>query len=280
MFDDIHAYFHENVLAAYSKYVRIKSSTQSKPRELLRATVGVASTLYHLREHMPDRFKKSRNELLQREPNYGLIGDIANVSKHRTIDRNDPRITKAENIFEAVVITEYQDDQGPYNHVAKSTFATLNDGTAVDLHIIIVSVLNMWLEEFEQAGIVDNVKSFPIYHERLPQRGESSSPNVSSIAGVRISQTFKFQKYNYTTDTIDAVDFTDRKVEGFIYQRQYNVTLKVMPKPGSDAAELNVDLILDGEQYDIMQKCKTDIQKMKLLTRIAQEQGKLPLSPR
>ena len=280
MFDDIHAYFYESVLETYREYVGIKSSSQARPKELKRAAVNMASILYHLREQVPGELKKHRNALSQREPNYSLIGDIANVSKHKTIDRNSPRITDAENIFEAVVITQYRDDQGPYDHITKSVFATLDDKTTVDLHLVIVSVLNMWLEEFEQAGIIDHIQPFSLHSNRLPQRGEGlGNASITSIAGVRINQTFKFQKYNYETKNIELIDLTDWRFEGRIYERKYDITLNFVPKNnGSESPGLKMNLTLNGEQYNAIQECETDVKKMQLLAQIAQEQGKWPSS--
>jgi len=58
MFDDITAYFHENILISYLEYTKVKKSGVSGQSKDLRTALNAASALHHLREHIPAQHKK------------------------------------------------------------------------------------------------------------------------------------------------------------------------------------------------------------------------------
>ena len=132
MYDDLHAYFYEYVRVAYREFKERLSEPRSGRSIDLRLAVGACEAMFHLREHLPDSHLLSRAAAEVRCPDLGLVGDIANVSKHRTVTRptphGDPLVTSATQLEELVSITQYEDAEGEYRCVSKQVVAELADG--------------------------------------------------------------------------------------------------------------------------------------------------------
>ena len=76
VFDDLRAYFYENVVATFNAYFEVKRNGLYGASRDLRAAIVAATALYHLREHIPTAHQESRAELAQICPDYDLLGDI------------------------------------------------------------------------------------------------------------------------------------------------------------------------------------------------------------
>ena len=53
MFDDLAAYYHENVVSSFVEYLNIFNDGVAGRSRDLRAALSTASALFHLREHLP-----------------------------------------------------------------------------------------------------------------------------------------------------------------------------------------------------------------------------------
>ena len=114
MFDDVAGLFHENVMVAYQDYITARTSRVAGRSKDLRLALTAAAALFHFREHLPKKVRRSRAELEKACGDYGLLGDIVNASKHGELTRGSPRIRNATDVQEMVVLNEYTDDQGTY----------------------------------------------------------------------------------------------------------------------------------------------------------------------
>lgn len=54
MFDDLHAYFYENVRVAYREFKERLAEPRAGRSIDLRLAVGACEALFHLREHLPE----------------------------------------------------------------------------------------------------------------------------------------------------------------------------------------------------------------------------------
>jgi hypothetical protein len=272
MFDDINAYFHENVLDTYVKYVKVKNSHNAGKSDDLRSALNAASTLFHLREHIPTDKRKTRKALSNLCSDFDLLGDIVNVSKHRTISQNRPQITKAENLYEQIIITLYKDKKGEYQHVEKSVFALLDNGTERDLFEIITNVLNMWLVDLHSVGILDKIKPFEIKQIKIPARSKNLDKlNLKIIRGVRFHQRWKFQRYNYEKGIIEPVDLTGSEIQFNVYKPLFTMVLNV--KDNKTGEETNLEIKVDEKQKKMILKLKTEEEKLTAFFKMAKEQG-------
>ena len=160
MFHDLKAYFYYNVLSAYSELSKRKKSTKFGRSLDLRNALNLSTILFHLREHLNENLRNNTKYYINICPDYKIIGDVANASKHRRLTHGKPLLSNAENIYEQVLSTEYRDNQGAFTHIEKSVFIKLDNGVERDLFEIITNVLNMWIREFENHGIIDHIEPF------------------------------------------------------------------------------------------------------------------------
>lgn len=85
MFNKFRDYFVQNVLQNYNAYFEERANNRLGENHQLRLALQSAASLYHLREHLPDNLQQSRKEIQNQCTDYGLLGDLVNVSKHRKI---------------------------------------------------------------------------------------------------------------------------------------------------------------------------------------------------
>jgi hypothetical protein len=123
MFDDLAAYYHENVVASFAEYRDICNDGIAGRSRDLRAALNAASALFHLREHLPGT-PLSRADVERFCPDYALLGDVVNASKHKALNGNTPHgaplVADAENLAEQIASIEYEDEAGTYLYVQKS----------------------------------------------------------------------------------------------------------------------------------------------------------------
>lgn len=213
MFDDLKAYFYENVVAAFNGYFQTKRDGQYGASRDLRAAINAATALYHLREHIPAAHRKSRKDLALQCPDYDLLGDIVNVAKHRTLTRDYRFVADAENIFEQLVTTRYQDAAGDYYDGEKKVLVRLLDGSTRDVGEVLINVMEMWFGELYQMGVLRERQ----HVERRPEvpepktRGNVRPVNLEIAAGIRFKVEMKPQSYNYDAGRVEPVDLSQAR---------------------------------------------------------------------
>lgn len=155
MFENARKYAIQNVLPSYYDYFEHFQSNTWGRNQLLRKGINAAIALYHLREHLPENIRPKQDDLEKYCDDYGLLGNIANVSKHRKITRNKPRISDATQIFECMTGMYCSDEQGFYIAPQLEVFLKLDDGTERRLTEVLYNVLCMWRDLLEQLGVVN-----------------------------------------------------------------------------------------------------------------------------
>jgi hypothetical protein len=98
MSENARKFYVESVLPSFQDFIEHRTSNDWGENQLLRKGVVTASSLFHLREHIPTAIQPSKTTLRNQYPDYGLIGDISNVSKHHEISRDNPQITNASQV--------------------------------------------------------------------------------------------------------------------------------------------------------------------------------------
>jgi len=160
MFDDLAAFFYENVVAAFTDYSKIKRDDPCGRSKDLRAALTAATALYHLREHIPGQYRKSRSDVAKLCPDYDLLGDVVNAAKHDELTLGEPQINSAEDIYEATVVTRYQDQDGEYSDAQKMVMVKLKDGSERDLFEVLTNVMNFWGRELTRYGVIKGFDPF------------------------------------------------------------------------------------------------------------------------
>lgn len=170
-----------------------------------------AESLYHLREHIPQTRRKSRNQIAKLCPDYDLLGDVFNAAKHGVLTIGNPKINNATDIQERIVRTRYKDEQGEYSYAEKGVFVKLNDGFERDLFVILTNVLNFWLDELNKLGVIEYRTAIKINNSYIPSRDESEL-SFEFTRGLKSKIQFQFLKYNYLTKTKELVDLTGASI--------------------------------------------------------------------
>lgn len=271
MISDLKAYFIESVLHNYCKYVKLRKSRKIGRRNDLTAAVNISTILYHLREYLPEKKGKSDEEMGFICPDFELLRDVVNLSKHSKITRYTPKISDVNNIYEQVIYTCFEDKNGKYWNVEKSVFIKLVDGTERDLFEIITNVMNMWFIEFEQLGIIDHIKPFAAYSTKILSRSRSSIKLDQYItAGLPFQQKGKCQRYNYEKGIIEPYDLTNSRLDMDIYKPMYSVSVRF--SGGQDDKELHFEITVDEKQLKKLTRLKLKEKKLEFLLQIAKEQ--------
>src|ERR1700722_1989792 len=89
MFDDLAAFYHDHVVTEYAEYLSTYSSKIMGLSQDMRRALAAASALFHLREHLPAP-QMSRGAVERLCPDYGLLGDVVNASKHGSVTQPTP----------------------------------------------------------------------------------------------------------------------------------------------------------------------------------------------
>lgn len=205
MFDDFHAYFYENVRVAYRELKERLAEPRSGRSIDLRLAMAACEALFHLREHLPDAHRLSRTKAEARCPDLALVGDIANVSKHRVLTdptpHGAPLVTSATQLKELVSITQYVDAEGEYRCISKQVVAELADGTLADVMRAVTNVLNFWESYLAEIGVL-NAATAHAYDDGLgfrPRPQNEAGPTLEILQGVRFHQELRLMKFNPDT---------------------------------------------------------------------------------
>lgn len=272
MFDDLAAYFHENVVASYVEYRKVRKNESYGLSKDTRAAIVAATSLYHLREHIPSPQQKTRKTIAKECPDYDVLGDIVNAAKHRELDRGKPRLRSAEDIYELTVITQYEDSEGTYSDAQKLVMVRLIDGTEKDILECLTNVMNYWGNEFVRLGVQESYKPFdvpPGPGEVHVSREDARGLDTEIIRGVRFTQTMKLLKFDSATGKSEPIDLTGCELRYRIYKPSYVFGLHLSyPTTGK---ECSLELKLDEDQSSEWHSLRTDAEREGFVRRLAQE---------
>jgi hypothetical protein len=239
MFDDLHAYFYENVRATYREFKDRLAEPRFGNSIDLRLAVGASEALFHLREHLPAAHPLSRAEAETRCPDLALVGDIANVSKHCVVTRPTPHgaplVTSATQLKELTNITQYEDAEGEYRCVSKLVVAELADGTLADVMPALTNALNFWESYLAEIGVL-KAATVHAYDDGLGFRPRPPNEVGSTIdihQGVRFQQVMRLMKYNPDTGRAEPMSLPEGS--------QVRMTIRVPPR-------YQVDITLSHDQ--------------------------------
>lgn len=250
MFDSIRSYFVRNVLANYKSYRNSIEEKETGVHNDLRLAINAATSLYHMREHMPKSHQKSRAEIAKICSNYDLLGDVVNASKHQILDRGDPKLNSAEKIEEIVLITEYEDEKGKYYDAEKKIIAHLKDGSEVDIDKILRDVANFWVNEMNKLGY-DFSKIKPIKRMIPPPRQSESGAAPMSIRHIK-GEDFKhkmvFQIYDEETGKFVPKDLTDHKFEMNVYKPKFEGVVTITNDETGEEYKITIPITAEQQK--------------------------------
>lgn len=276
MFDDLAAYFYENLAGSYMAYLNVRNNKPYGMSKDVRAGLNAATALYHAREHLPTQQRKTRRQVILECSDYGLLGDIVNVSKHGTINRNNPQITSAGQITEAIVSTTYEDEEGMYSDACKEVVVELDNGSRIYLIDALTEVVNYWGSEFVRLGILDRYSPFPpVSHSgnQFVNRNdvEGEDMGIEIMRGVRFQQTILFYRYNTQLKKAEPIPAKDiENVRFTIYKPSYPISVDLKLVSGKEYS-----LILESteEEFEELRSLKTDEERKEFTNNFVRERA-------
>lgn len=233
-------YFTQNVLPACTAFFEARDQNRFGEKQLVRLGTTAASALFHLREHVPEVFRPSKEELAERCPEYGLIADVANASKHGALTRGSPRLRHIDQVSEVLILTKYADEEGEYTSAQAEVWLTLDDGTVLSLASQINSVLEMWASILPLLGAGDfAIPRASIIDSHIP-RAEAKPAPVEILRGEERRLSFQSREFDYSTGASRPVDLAGAKVEFNVYKLPESASIHI--KAGTSIVDFSVPL--------------------------------------
>jgi len=202
--------FHNNVLVPYAILRRfLKEQNHIGDGELRRIVIECATALFHFREHLPTAQCLTRKHYEEYCPDYGLLADIANASKHHKISNNNPQVVNSEDIHEVLITTEYEDQLGLYTDNMSCVHAKLVDGTTRDIIEAIRNVLNMWKLKLFEMGVESSYIPSKRMHVPPVSREDARAPTLKLTRGQASQLHMQLMKYDYESRTVVGQDLSN-----------------------------------------------------------------------
>jgi hypothetical protein len=278
VFDDLASLFYHNVVSAYDQYVAIRDGNTSGRSRHTHTALEAAAALFHFREHLPRQYARTRAQVVAECPDYRLVADVANATKHRTLDNDTsegpPLVKSAEDIEEITIITRYEDEQGEYTDARTLVFINCNDGVRRNLDTALTNVLNYWGSELKRLDIVNYVpRSAPEPPgTRLVPRSEARAHNKEIVQGLRFKQTLQLMTFDASKGCAIPIDLTGAKLKYRIYKPRYSVDITVK-SPGLDEP-IRCSIDLTEEQSLAVTALTTDAERTSYINSIIVEHRK------
>ena len=236
------------VVPTYRAFFRARAENRYGEYQLVAKGVDTATVLFHLREHLSDAVRPSRGQLQARFPEYGLVADIANVSKHKTLDRASPQVTNASQISEAMVVTTYRDEQGEYQSAQAEVLVQLDDGTELVLANLLHSVFSMWCTELKALGVGDFHNPEVSWSDSHISRHDAKEAPIELLAGQARKLSFQFREFDYNAGVSkpkDLTGYTNASMNVYEFPKSVPITLRPDHDP---SLEVEVDIPLQPDQ--------------------------------
>lgn len=279
MFDDLNEYYHENVVLSFIEYRDICYDGIIGRSRDLRAALNAASALFHLREHLP-KGSLSRADVERICPDYALLGDIVNVSKHKILNSKTPHgtplVADAENLGERVIIIEYEDDLGNYRYIQKTVVVKLTDGSERNLLEILTNVINFWESHMLTQGVLSKVHVFT--HDadiRYRTRDECGAIrlNCELVQERRFRQTIQLLRFDKTTGKAKPIDLSGSKAELRLYKPKYDIELSLIHN--ASGKTFKTGITLTEEESLILSRMSSDQERQEYVNGLPAAQAAL-----
>jgi hypothetical protein len=261
VFDNLTAYYHENVISSFIEYRNICTDGVAGGSRDLRAALNAASALFHLREHLPIVGSLSRADVERACPDYALLGDVVNASKHKALKSKTPHgaplVTDAENLGEQLIFIEYEDDAGAYRYIQKTVVVKLTDGSERNLLAILTNVINFWEGHLLAFGVLSKARVFS--HDadiRYRTRSEVSPLSFELMQGHRFHQTVRLLRFDKATGKAKPIDLSGSEVKFRICKPKYDIGLSLTHNASGET--FKTEIALTEEESFILSQMSTD----------------------
>lgn len=280
MFDDLTAYYHDNVVAAFTAYRETsKDGVAGRSRDLREAIIA-ATALFHLREHLPNPGAPTRAEIEQLCPDYALLGDVVNAAKHKSINQKTPHgsplVSEAEKLTEHILVIEYEDAEGAYRCTQKTVVAKLADGNERNLLEVLTNVINYWEGHLHSLGILAMQRTFvfePPVRYRTRAECEQIRLDFQIVQGHRFKQSMKLLRFDASTGQALPIDLTGSEINFRIYKPRFDFDVSLRHE--ASGKEYTRTVVLSDEENEILAGMATDEERQVFAANLPSAQATL-----
>jgi hypothetical protein len=279
MFDDISAYYQENVVASYADYRDLCEDGLAGTSRDLRGALTAASALFHFREHLPNA-APTRRKVEQLCSDYGLLGDVVHASKHKSLTANTPHgaplVNDAESLTERFLSIWYEDENGAYSYTAKTVVINLIDGTERYLHEVLTNVINFWEQHLTSLGTISEARVF-IFPS--PVRARTRAECEENKLGFKIVQGHRFRmsrhmlRFNNETGQAEPIDLTGVGINLRVYKLKFDVDVRLTHKV--TGKEYKKTLTLSESESLELSRLTSDIEKQAFVNNLPEAESAL-----
>jgi hypothetical protein len=210
MYTNINRFFVEGPLAEFELFKKAYQSKNFGMHNDIRLAINSAVAFYHFHEfvfhevnEINAEFKNSAaysQSIIESFPGFIFVRDIANVSKHSTLDRGNPKISKADQLKEYIIITEYEDEKGDYRIATKAIVAMTDDSKEIDIYKLLAYTRYFRLNELFLLKILLEKPSEPNFEPKeIPVRESENGAaimNLTSMQNVEFGMEMRVVKHN------------------------------------------------------------------------------------
>lgn len=273
MFDDLTAYYHEDVVSAFVDYRDTsKDGVAGRSRDLRGALIA-ATALFHLREHLPKTETMSRADVERLCPDYALLGDVVNAAKHKSLTNKTPHgtplVNDATGLGEQLVVIEYEDAAGTYRYVQKTVVVKLADGSERNLLEVLTNVINYWEQHMLSLGILTSARTFA-YDGDIRARSrvecEANRLDFELVRGQRFLQTMRLLRFNIKTGKAEPIDLTEYKLNFQIYRPKFDIELSLTHD--ASGKELKKTITLTEDESAVLSHMANDAERQAYVERL------------
>ena len=280
MFDDLAAYYHENVAAAFIEYRETSRDGVAGRSRDLRGAIDAATALFHLREHLPTSAALTRAEVERRCSDYALLSDVVNAAKHKRLTgatpHGSPLVADATSLVEKLLMVEYSDDAGIYRCAQKSVVAVLSDGSERNLLEVLTNVINFWEAHLQSIGTLTNARRFnfePQVRYRTRAECDQIRLDFEIVQGQRFKQTMQLLRFDNATNTASPVDLTGSELKFSIYKPRYDFEVSLTQE--ASGKEYSTSVTLSEEESAVLSDLATDEARQSYATSLPSTQAAL-----
>ena len=201
--------------------------------------MDAAVALYHLREHLPKSNRPSYDEVVRCCPEYAIVRDIANIRKHGKLEgkRYKPLISNPDHFFEALIYTQFRDEQGEYWATDVEVYVRLDDKTEHTMTDLLVSAMRFWQKRLAEI-CVGKIADIPAPSIRdIISRIDAAQHRVSfelvqqQLTRLRI----QVRRYNFDKVAFEPVDLSSFTSSEFrLWKAQPTITVPFSIIPVAD----------------------------------------------
>jgi len=269
---EIAAYFYEHVLPAYREYVESRKSVEVGTGRDFAAAFNAALAIHHFREQLSGDLTLEYKDVIAQWPDYALTRDVAEIAKHRTLERASAQLRSLDAIQEIIVVTTYKDAFGEYYNWLKDIELHLLNGTTRELSEVLANSINFWCRHLAMHNVSPTFPEWPLLRqvEPLPRSScRTSGPNINIVRGLRFKGlVFHLRRYNYSTGRVEPMDLTGMKVKAQAYTPTHELDLVIQNK--STGEQLRRTIALNPDQSNEFDALKSDEERRNYLSELPQ----------